>query len=234
MPTKNGIDLIDLIDIITSDSSIILLGVEHSYNIRHSQFNFIKRVIIKEKPDLILVESEVYPYSFATEGEAIKKGGERAFIKYICDRYKIAVDSSDPTEQELFSYLYLKYGKVDLMVFYVLRELSGSHITFRGKSNLLVNKALEYFNPLAKTNFSAQDFWKRFKDITKKVKLDKYIINRLADPNQKLCILNEIALAESKFRDDYTINKIKNIYNKKIILIKGAYHIPYIRNGLKV
>ena len=207
--------------------ALLYLGAQHSADSNHPQFGAFKSDFERFKPELVLLEGGDWPEKYASEQEAIKHA-EVAFLSYLARKYDVPSRSCEPQNKEEIKSLSRKFSREHIFAHYALRSITGF---FHKEGHTRVGRAI--------IGFKEDSAWKDFdyslenlrgihrglfkKDIDVN---DRDFYVKITNPTLGFSIINEVAAAATKLRDEYVVKLIKRSFKKynRILIIMGASH----------
>lgn len=104
---------------------VLLIGCNHTRDTASPQFVVIQQQFRKLQPQVAFNEGgQLDPAEqYATVQEGISRNGETGVMKYLCDRTGIQLLNGDLAEHVEFPLMLHKYGKDDLLLYYVMERL---------------------------------------------------------------------------------------------------------------
>lgn len=206
-----------------------LMIVESEHKIDSKIVFFLEKNIKEFKPDTILVEGNFDIANYKDANEAINFGGDMGFVTYLAKKNGIAVLSNDPPFEEDIDFLKKEYDKEFSFVYFFLRKKSlmiemKEYISHKSDEEIIYN-----FSQYAKWNnfeFSSVQINKAYKRIFG-TDMEEKAYSDYFNPTLDINVFNEATKKLNKFRDEYMIKILRNIFkiHKKVFLIKGSYHI---------
>lgn len=104
---------------------VLLVGCNHTRDTLSPQFVVIQQQFSKLQPQMAFNEGgQLDPAEhYATVQEGISRNGETGVMKYLCDRAGVQLLDGDLAEHIEFPLMLRKYGKDDLLLYYVMERL---------------------------------------------------------------------------------------------------------------
>ena len=104
---------------------VLLVGCNHTHDTASPQFVVIQQQFSRLQPQVAFNEGgQLNPAEhYATVQEGISRNGETGVMKYLCDRAGIPLLDGDLAEHIEFPLMLRKYGKDDLLLYYVMERL---------------------------------------------------------------------------------------------------------------
>lgn len=222
------------------DGNYVLIGIQHSTDLKNTQLIDIERIFNEFKPTLILLEGGYWPLT-ANRNEAISCCGNMGFLNYLAHQNKTKVDTWEGNSKKEALFVLDKTTPAELKTFYALRQ---------------VDQIMREKDPTNKMNFLLSSLG--FPEKEYNLKTEPYNISQLnlmvskisgsnltwdnftADTFFKLTnddnlnTLNMIKKRVNKYRDNSAIKTIKNAINKheRVMILCGKLHFRPIMKAL--
>jgi hypothetical protein len=209
---------------------LFYFGSAHVYDPKDPQIMQIEEAWNSFRPDIALTEGGLPPIE-TTREEAVVKGGEAGFVRFLAARDNVPTTTLDPSRAEEVAALNGQFSKEDLKLFFLLRGLS----QFVGRSGhagvgdelrrlLAIYNATPGLRGAPRTvedvdvayasRFPGQG---RYEDVPQ----------AFFDPARPGTRMNEIARASSDFRDAYVVERLLQQLDAghRVFAVMGGSHV---------
>jgi hypothetical protein len=219
-----------------SNSNVLFyLGVRHSWDPAHQQFNVIKERWMEflkiAKHPFVVVESRGWKIH-NTEMEAILRGGEIDFMAYLSHQSNVPIFCFEPERGKEMNALLKQFSKEQIEYYYFARIVAQWHrLTQKPDINSYLLPFLKRDKKVSGWNdfeFSIENIKKIHQQLFK-TKLDFNDIeffNKIENPTREDNPLKNIVRASGKYRDQTIIDGIKNTWHKgyDLFIVYGEGH----------
>lgn len=220
-----------ILDLQKGNKHLVVYGCLHSFNPDDSMFFDIENRFISLSPDFTLNEGGEWQI-FNNKDETIRKSGEQGFLRLLCMKNGIPVETFEPQPQEEYQYILSKYPKSDVLLMYFCRQTA--QLQNQQEIPDFKEYMLTYISYLKSKGFPIGEPQKEYDDILHDYeKLFQKEFNwREFNPENVWpvydnTILNRINRDITLFRDEYIVDLIEKKlaeYNK-IFVLMGANHV---------
>jgi len=202
----------------SGNKEILLIGSSHSDEKEY--VSKIKNYFLDFNPDIVLVEGNFDIPEFSSEEDAVARGKDMGFVNYLSKFNDVPIYSNDPSFSSDINFVEDIYGKDVAFLYFFLR----------------CHKYTDSFNLIDKIkscvswpdyDFSMENVKVLFNKIFDfEIDLERDY-SSFFDPTLHENKFNDVSRKLNIFRDDYMINKLREIIcdYDKIFIIKGDYHI---------
>ncbi|WP_299523173.1 hypothetical protein [Winogradskyella sp.] len=213
-----------------SGGKVIIVGVEHTNNPNHSQFDSIRLYWKQHKPTIALVEGRL-GFFFKWIHDPIEKYGESGLTSMLAKTDNVDLYTWEPSREDEIKMLINKYSPKKLAMFYSLRPFFQLPDNEKNEDNLqaLIDERTKYeaLEGSITTWQEIDSIWKiDFPNLNWKTFKSGY-----GYPGYLHDIWNDSNLARDKHMIDIIAEQV-NI-GQKIFVTMGSSHAPRIENALK-
>ncbi len=238
-------------------------GSHHSHDPNDPMFAEIENMLEPLDAQLVMVEGfeglnenkEQIIENLSTESyeEAIERGGEFRFTMKLAASRGIDMQSPEPKSSDEIKHLESRFSREGIFVFYLYRSLNQYWRLNEAKRPSIddyLKLELEDFKALTEwENFDysidnleyiGRDIWGAEGDFdNKEVASDRIDPIPWPDKQETQTVINDIARASTRYRDEYIVTKIKEALEKhdRVFVVYGASHAymqePALRALLK-
>lgn len=213
--------------------TVIILGVKHTRDKSHSQFDSIRHYWNIYKPDIALVEGRM-GFFFKWVHDPIEKYGESGLTTKLAKHDNVDLFTWEPAREDEINLLLKKHSAKQLAMFYSLRPFFGISVEERRnnpeeKLQELIEERTDY-NQLKNTISS----WKEIDSIWTKEFPDidwRSYSTSHGWPGYFNDIWNSSNLSRDEHMIQIILEQVEN--NKTVFVTMGSSHAPRIENALK-
>lgn len=212
---------------------VFILGVEHSKDPKHPQFEAIRQNWEKAKPTIALIEGRL-GFLFIWFQDPIEKFGEGGLTSYLAKKNGADLYSWEPTRENEIDFLLEEFTAAQIAMFYSFRPYF-SNMRY-GKPDNPEKKLQEYLK--SRTNYDhIRGIYKSWEDLDKAWQKDFPEIN-WRDYSDEYGwpegYLSEMANDSNLSRDYHMLNIILELLEngETVFITMGASHAPRIEKTL--
>ena len=213
-----------------SPGELLYYGIRHTYSPDDPQIDEIERLWTEFRPDIAFNEGGNPPIESSRE-DAVRKGGEGAFVRFLAARDNVPVASLDPTRAEEVAYMKRRFSAEEIKLFFVLRSVA--QFTTRGAEGPVdkeVERVLAIHNatpglmgPPRTLDEVAAAYRQRFPG------RGEYRDTPLSwfDPTLAETFLNHISREGSEYRDRFMVEKLRSHLEEghRVFAVVGGTHV---------
>ncbi len=220
-------------------ASLIYFGASHTNNPDDPQISEIEQSWAQFHPEIAFNEGG-NPPTEKLRDESIKKFGEPGLVRFMAARDGVPVASIDPPREEEAVELTKKFKREKVKLFFILRQVSEyghiNHPTRSLEDQLRITFANLNAAPGLKTRPSTVSELETLYSIYfpnsgsfKNVPADWF------DPTRSDTFLNQIAVQDNLYRDEYMVNLLAGevLMGKKVFAVVGFTHVVCQESALR-
>lgn len=226
-----------IINIQKNKQELVYLGVQHSTDIKKSQFETIEqqwnKFIENKKPDgcVVIIETGLLKTEFDKE-KSIIKYGETGMAVFLAQKFGVKVFCFEPNRIEVMQSLLNSFSKEELFYHHIAQMLlQWNRFVQKPELGSYIDRVID--NDKSRTTW--QDFEFSFENIKKIHKSifnkdidvnDKDFFNKIVNPHLNLCTINKVSKSYSDIREVKIVEGILEQWNlgKSIFVVYGSGH----------
>jgi len=231
-----------VVDLQKNNKHLIVIGTLHSRDTSNQMFADIENIFATLKPDIAINEGGQIKKTYTDRNSAIKKNGEIALLKFLCDQQNIKMENGDMPDDVEFDELSKVYSKDEALLFFASERFVLPFTYWDEKGNLDSLYKSDFIEGyLTACSIKLTDEEKQFshyKMLYKKFFNKEFSINSIStddfSPIRKKHHFCDVARKSKEFRDRYLLKQIEmnlKLHNK-VIVVFGGWHVLAIEPAL--
>ena len=209
---------------------LLYYGIRHTYSPDDPQIDEIEKLWTAFRPDIAFNEGGNPPIESSRE-EAVRKGGEGAFVRFLAARDNVPVASLDPSRAEEVAYLKRSFPAEEIKLIFVLRSVA-QHVN-RG-AEAPVEKEVERVLGIHNATPGLMGPPRTLDEVAAAYRQRLPGRGELRDtpmswfdPMLEETFLNRIARASSEYRDRFMVEKLRShlAEGHRVFAVVGGTHV---------
>lgn len=224
--------------------SLVFFGASHVRQENHPQFKALEEIFWQQKPQVAFHEGDPVPQSrhYSSDTSAIRKGGEKGLIKYLCDHDSTLLLVGDMNPQQEFTELLKRFPADQVYLYMAVERFLNPYKQGHYKGTFEVAFQKEFVSYLAENGFPLSS---QARTTAHLKKVYKHYFNkslRLEDLIQvheyyltNTGLFGQIGRGSKDIRDQALLTKIDEALDKydRVFVVFGGSHWVAVQPALK-